>query len=132
VPGVVAPGPVSPPAPGSDPSAPGAPVTPAAPAAPVVAEGVRVAIERETRVAPKKKSGKDDDKAVAKGAKDAGRVTWVELGAVPVDPATGSYTLQVGHDVAGNFKYRTVLIGADGSRQVFGEPIAVNVAKAGG
>ena len=100
--------------------------------APVVAEGLRVAIERETKVVPKKKSGKDDDKAVAKGAKDAGRVTWVELGAVPVDPATGSYTLQVGHDVAGNFKYRTVLIGVDGSRQVFGEPIAVNVAKAGG
>jgi hypothetical protein len=93
---------------------------------------LRVAIERETRVAPKKKSGKDDDKAVAKGAKDAGRVTWVELGAVPVDPATGSYTLQVGHDASGNFKYRTVLIGVDGSRQVFGEPIAVNVAKAGG
>jgi hypothetical protein len=124
VPGGVAPG-----------SVPGAPV---APAAPVVAEGLRVAIERETKVAPKKNPDKDDDKAVGKAAKDGaggkttGRVSWVEIGAVPVDPATGSYTLQVGHDVAGNFKYRTVLIGLDGSRQVFGEPIAVNVAKAGG
>lgn len=92
-----------------------------------LAEGLRVAIERETKVAPKKKG-----KATVRPAKDAGRVSWVELGAVPVDPTTGAYTLQVGHDVTGNFKYRTVLIGLDGSRQVFGEPIAVNVARARG